>query len=111
MNSQKVIVGELLMIALSIGALIAGLVGLLMWAEGAFTLLWYGRAIFGFGLIVLLAGLLILPRILRTSPVRGPLTTWRRADKMPACSFALLLGLVAAGLLLCGGVMDLLGQK
>jgi hypothetical protein len=111
MDSQKILIGELLMIAFGIGAFIAGVIGFFLWVEGGFTWLWYARAIFAFGLLILAGEGMVLPRVLRTSPIRGPLNSLRRQDRMPTCSFALLLGLIAFGLLACGGVMNLMVQK
>jgi hypothetical protein len=58
--------------------------------------------------LALVLEVIVVQRSLRVSHVRGPLGTWRIADRTQGCTVALLGGVLVVGLLVCGGLMELL---
>ena len=111
MDARGELVREMVLLALGIGLTIALTVAGVLWLGGLFTWLWYERAILAAALFIVAADVMVLPRILRTSPMRGPLYMWRRTDRTQGCSVALLIGMVALSLMLCSALLNGLGWR
>lgn len=108
MSPRLKLVFDLVLIALIVGGIIVlGLGGALM-VSGAFSLVWLARLILISAVLVLAIEVVVLQRSTRVNHVRGPLGTWRLTDRTQGCTFALLGGVLVAGLFLCGGIMEFL---
>jgi hypothetical protein len=92
--------------ALGVGLAIVLIVVFGLTMGGMFSWVWLARAMLVTAMITGILEFFVLSRALRVRHVRGPLSSWRRNDPTQGCTVALLGGLIAIGLVLCGGVMD-----
>jgi hypothetical protein len=101
------LVRELLFLAVGVSALIVVIAAVVLTVSGVFSLPLFARTIFLLGFVAVPVDLFIHARALRVSQVRGPFTTWHMTDRTQGCGVAMLGGLVALGLLACGGLLEL----
>lgn len=106
MSPRTILVRDLLALALGIGLAIVLMVAGALQMGGAFSWIWFARAILVSAVVVIAIEIFILQRARRVTHVRGPLMSWRRVDQTQGCSIALLGALIALGLLACGGLME-----
>ncbi len=106
MSPRTMLVRDLLVLALGGSFLIVLVVAGVLLLGGAFSWIWFARAIVLSAVVIGSAQMFVLSRALRTTHVQGPLASWRRVDSTQGCSIALLGALIALALLFCGGVMD-----
>lgn len=106
MSSRSLALRDLLFLAAGIGGMIVLLLAGALTLGGAFSWLWFARALMLSGLILCIIEVVLLGRLRHVNHVRGPLTSWRRQDRMQGCSLAMLGAVIIVGMLACGGLMD-----
>lgn len=106
MSSRSSQLREIFFFAGAIGIFVLALLVGVLFFSNALSMLWLARAIFVSALLFVLVECFLLLRVTRVSHALTTHATWRRNDQAPACSLALLLGIVALGLLGCGVLME-----
>ncbi|MCC7164315.1 MAG: hypothetical protein IT331_17600 [Anaerolineae bacterium] len=108
MSPRLKLVFDLLLMALVLGGLIVlGISGTLL-VSGTFSWVWLARLVVVAALLALAIEAVVLRRSLRVTHVRGPLGSWRMNDRTQGCTLALLGGVLVAGLMVCGVLMEYL---
>jgi hypothetical protein len=97
---EMVVLATALVSAFALGAAVVLALG------GAFTLVWFARALLLGAVFIGGVVFLLLQRAARVTHVQGPLTTWRRAERTQTCSIAVLCALVGLSLFVCGGLLE-----
>lgn len=105
MSLRKFPIRPLFLLTLGIGTAIVILVAVGLAVSGMFSPVWFARAIFITALVVGGIELLMIPRTLRVSYVRGHTATWRQTDRSQGCTVLLLGALITMGLFACGSLM------
>jgi len=102
MSSREQILKDLALYATGLGLITAALAGGVLWLGGAFSFAWLARTILAIAVVFALLELVVLVRTISAGHIHTPHTSWRRVDKLPGYSMALLLGLLIVELLFCG---------
>lgn len=105
MSSRNELVRDMALLAVMIVAAIAVLLAGALWFGGVFSWIWLARGMLVAAGLIAALELLFLERVWSTAAVRGGCATWRRRDRTQGCSIALVLGLVAGALVICGAAL------
>lgn len=106
MPLQMNLLRQLFLLTSGIGIAIAAVVVGGLAIGGAFSWSGFAHIILILALVVGVLEVVIVHRALRVTHVRGPLASWRFNEHTQGCSVALVVALIALGLLTCGGIVE-----
>lgn len=106
MVTRNTLLREMFLIAAGLGGLIVVLIAGVLSLGGAFTWVWFARALLVCGLVICMVEVVLVEKAVRVNHVFGPLASLRRQDRTQGCGVALLGALLTGGLLVCGALME-----
>ncbi len=106
MSPRMFLLRELFLLAIGVAGVIVLSVASALTLGGMFSWVWFARAILICALVFSALEFLVIQRALRVTHQRGVLSMWRVNDRAQGCTVALVGALIAASLLLCGGLME-----
>ncbi|SRR5581483_3847998 len=106
MSSREKVLWDLARLATLIGIGVAVATAAVLYLGGWWSWLSWARAVLASAILLTLLELFVLQRTLTVTHVHTAHTSWRRVDKMPGCSLAVLLALLIVELFACGAMFE-----
>ncbi len=106
MSPRLKLVRDLVVFSGAFAVIVVLLLALGLAVVGNFTMIWLARSILVTAVALFALDLVYINQAARVRQVRGPLGSYRLKDRTQGCTIALLGGVLAVALLLCGAVMD-----